>query len=213
MIKPEIPVNQEARTGLSMGEHTAITAKEWGITREDQDELTFKSHQNLAAAWESGWQDDLVTPYIGVDIDGNMRADTTMEKLAKLKPVFGGKDGTMTAANSTPLSRWRQRRAALNRRVGDLSVASRRAPVSLTPRPQLLTTSSSRRACCSRRFTPCRVCLSATSLTLQDFDFYEIHEAFAAQALRDAEGLGRPDVLQEPPRPRQAARIDRSLQS
>ena len=104
MIKPEIPVNREARTGLSMGDHTAITAKEWDITREDQDELTFESHQKLAAACESGWQDDLYHPYLGVEIDGNLRADTTMEKLAKLKPVFGGKEGTMTAANSTPLS-------------------------------------------------------------------------------------------------------------
>jgi acetyl-CoA C-acetyltransferase len=182
MIKPEIPVNQEARTGLSMGEHTAITAKEWGITREDQDELTFNSHKNLAASWEAGWQDDLVTPYIGVDVDGNMRADTSIEKLAKLKPVFGGKDGTMTAANSTPLSdgasavllsteEWATERGLTPRaRFVDAETAAvdyivkqeglLLAPVYAVPR-----------------------LLARNNISLQDFDFYEIHEAFAAQVL------------------------------
>ena len=182
MVKPEIPANREARTGLSMGDHTAITAKEWGITREDQDQLAFESHQKLAAAWESGWQDDLVTPYLGVEIDGNLRADTSMEKLAKLKPAFGGKEGTMTAANSTPLSdgasavlmgteEW----AAENglkplARFADAETAAvdyivkqeglLLAPVYAVPR-----------------------LLARNGLALQDFDFYEIHEAFAAQTL------------------------------
>ncbi len=182
MIKPEIPVNREARTGLSMGEHTAITAKEWDIKREDQDELTFHSHKNLAAAWEEGWQDDLVTPYLGVEIDGNLRGDTTMEKLAKLKPVFGGKDGTMTAANSTPLSdgasavllgteEWAKEHGLTPRaRFVDAETAAvdyivkqeglLLAPVYAVPRM-----------------------LERNGLTLQDFDFYEIHEAFAAQTL------------------------------
>jgi acetyl-CoA C-acetyltransferase len=182
MVKPEIPVNQEARTGLSMGEHTAITAREWNISREDQDELTFNSHQNLAAAWEAGWQDDMVTPYLGVEIDGNLRADTSMEKLAKLKPVFGGKDGTMTAANSTPLSdgasavllateQWATERGLTPRaRFVDAETAAvdyivkqeglLLAPVYAVPR-----------------------LLARNGLTLQDFDFYEIHEAFAAQVL------------------------------
>jgi acetyl-CoA C-acetyltransferase len=182
MIKPEIPVNQEARTGLSMGEHTAITAKEWNITREDQDELTFHSHQNLAKAWDEGWQDDMVTPYLGVEIDGNLRADTSLEKLAKLKPVFGGKDGTMTAANSTPLSdgasavllgteEWaKERGLPLRAKFVDAETAAvdyivkqeglLLAPVYAVPR-----------------------LLERNKLTLQDFDFYEIHEAFAAQTL------------------------------
>jgi acetyl-CoA C-acetyltransferase len=182
MIKPEIPVNQEARTGLSMGEHTAITAKEWNITREDQDELTYHSHQNLAKAWDEGWQDDMVTPYLGVEIDGNLRADTSLEKLAKLKPVFGGKDGTMTAANSTPLSdgasavllgteEWaKERGLPLRARFVDAETAAvdyivkqeglLLAPVYAVPR-----------------------LLERNKLTLQDFDFYEIHEAFAAQTL------------------------------
>lgn len=182
MIKPKIPVNQEARTGLSMGEHTAITAKEWEITREDQDQLTYESHQKLAAAWDSGWQDDLVTPYLGVEIDGNLRADTSLEKLAKLKPVFGGKDGTMTAANSTPLSdgasavlmgteEWAKENGLKPlARFADAETAAvdyivkqeglLLAPVYAVPR-----------------------LLARNGLTLQDFDFYEIHEAFAAQTL------------------------------
>jgi acetyl-CoA C-acetyltransferase len=100
----DIPQNGEPRTGLSMGEHAAITAKEWGITREVQDELTVASHQHLAAAYERGFFDDLMTPFAGLERDGNLRPDSSLEKLAKLKPVFGGPDGTMTAGNSTPLS-------------------------------------------------------------------------------------------------------------
>lgn len=182
MIKPNIPVNEEARTGLSMGAHTAITASEWNLAREDQDELAYNSHKNLAAAWDAGWQDDLVTPYLGVEIDGNLRADTTLEKLASLKPVFGGKEGTMTAANSTPLSdgasavllsteEWATERGLTPRaRFVDAETAAvdyivkqeglLLAPVYAVPR-----------------------LLERNGLKLQDFDFYEIHEAFAAQTL------------------------------
>ncbi len=182
MIKPEIPANREARTGLSMGDHTAITAKEWNITREDQDQLAYESHQKLAAAWDAGWQDDLVSPYLGVEIDGNLRPDTSLEKLASLKPAFGGKDGTMTAANSTPLSDgasavllasedWAKERGLTPRaRFVDAETAAidyivkqeglLLAPVYAVPR-----------------------LLERNGLKLQDFDFYEIHEAFAAQTL------------------------------
>ena len=95
----------EPRTGLSMGEHAAITAREWGVSREAQDELTVASHQHLAAAYERGFFDDLVTPFLGLTRDQNLRPDSTVEKLAGLKPVFGrGEGATMTAANSTPLT-------------------------------------------------------------------------------------------------------------
>src|SRR6201999_1967239 len=103
-LVPEIPRNAEPRTGLSMGEHTAIMATEWGIGREEQDELAVASLHHLAAAYDSGWMDDLVTPFLGLERDQNLRPDSSVEKLARLKPVFGGEDGTMTAGNSTPLS-------------------------------------------------------------------------------------------------------------
>ncbi|MBI4897555.1 MAG: acetyl-CoA C-acetyltransferase [Actinobacteria bacterium] len=182
MVKPEIPVNQEARTGLSMGAHTAITAKEWGITREAQDELTFNSHKNLAAAYERGWQDDLITPYLGVEVDGNMRADTTIEKLAKLKPVFGGKEGTMTAANSTPLSDGAS--AVL------LSTEEWATERGLTPRARFVDAETAavdyivkqEGLLLAPAYAVPRL-LKRNNLALQDFDFYEIHEAFAAQVL------------------------------
>ena len=183
MIKPEIPVNREARTGLSMGEHTAITATEWNITREDQDELTYNSHKNLAAAWESGWQDDLVTPYLGVEIDGNLRADTTMEKLAKLKPVFGDREtGTMTAANSTPLSDGASavlmgtEEYANEKGIKPLArfVDAETAAVDYIVKQEGLLLAPV--------YAVPRL-LERNKLKLQDFDFYEIHEAFAAQTL------------------------------
>src|SRR3954471_6066315 len=104
-LAPSAPRNVEPRTGLSMGEHMAITAKAWGISREAQDEVTLRSHQRLAAAYENGFFDDLVTPYLGVSRDTNLRPDTSLEKLASLIPVFGkGEGATMTAGNSTPLT-------------------------------------------------------------------------------------------------------------
>src|ERR1700758_4217988 len=102
----EIPVNSEPRTGLSMGEHQAITAKRMGIKRVDQDELAAASHRNMAAAYDRGFFDDLVPPFLGLYRDNNLRSDSSTEKLAKLRPVFGVKagDATMTAGNSTPLT-------------------------------------------------------------------------------------------------------------
>src|SRR3954451_10288941 len=105
MFVPEAPRNAEPRTGLSMGEHQAITAERWGISREAQDELAVRSHHNLAAAYERGFFDDLVTPFLSLARDNNLRPDSSVEKLATLQPVFGkGEDATMTAGNSTPLT-------------------------------------------------------------------------------------------------------------
>lgn len=106
-LAPQAPGVNEPRTGLSMGEHMAITADAWGITRQEQDELAVASHRNLAEAYEQGFFDDLVTPFQGVSRDNNMRADSSLEKLGKLSPVFGkdlGERATMTAANSTALT-------------------------------------------------------------------------------------------------------------
>ncbi len=178
-LVPDIPRNAEPRTGLSMGEHQALTTERMGIPREAQDELTVASHQGLAAAYERGFFDDLVTPYLGLERDQNLRPDSSTDKLGKLKPVFGD---TMTAANSTPLSdgaavvllatdEWAKQRnlpvlahltyaetAAVDYIHGEDGLLM--APVDAVPR-----------------------LLERAGLTLQDFDLYEIHEAFAAQVL------------------------------
>src|SRR4051812_30460269 len=100
-FRPEIPRNAEPRTGMSMGEHAAVTAAQWEITRAAQDELALDSHHKLAAAYDDGFFDDLLTPYLGLTRDANLRPDTNLDKLAALKPIFGE---TMTAGNSTPLT-------------------------------------------------------------------------------------------------------------
>jgi acetyl-CoA C-acetyltransferase len=193
-IVPDIPRNAEPRTGMSMGEHAAVTAKEWNITREAQDELAAASHNNMAAAYDRGFFDDLVTPYAGLERDQNLRPGSDPEKLAKLKPVFGD---TMTAANSTPLTdgaavvllasdEWAKERslpvlahithvqaAAVDYVNGEDGLLM--APVYAVPK-----------------------LLERAGLTLQDFDFYEIHEAFASQVLAtlaawEKNGLGAID--------------------
>jgi acetyl-CoA C-acetyltransferase len=181
-IVPEIPRNAEPRTGLSMGEHTAIMAREWGITREEQDELAAASHRSLASAYERGFEDDLVTPYLGNERDQNLRPDSTPEKLAKLKPVFGGEDGTMTAGNSTPLSdgaaavlvtsqEWAKEHG--HEPQAYFVDAETAAVDHVTKREGLLMAPA---------FAVPRL-LARNGLRLQDFDHYEIHEAFAAQVL------------------------------
>jgi acetyl-CoA C-acetyltransferase len=180
-IVPVIPRNAEPRTGLSMGEHAAITAKELGVSRLEQDEIAAASHRRLAKAYDDGFFDDLVTPYLGLEKDQNMRPDSTPEKLAKLEPVFGkGEDATMTAGNSTPLTdgaatvllasdEWAaQRNLPVLAHLVDSEAGAvdyvhgedglLMAPVYAVPR-----------------------LLDRLGLTLQDFDFYEIHEAFASQ--------------------------------
>ena len=126
-LVPSIPVNSEPRTGLSMGEHQAITTHEWGITREAQDELAAASHRNLAAAYDRGFMDDLITPFLGLSRDQNLRADSSVEKLAKLGPAFGkslGDEATMTAGNSTPLTDGASTVLLGSRRVGGRAQAA-----------------------------------------------------------------------------------------
>jgi acetyl-CoA C-acetyltransferase len=180
----EIPTNGEPRTGMSMGEHAAVTAKEMGIKRVDQDELAAASHRNMAAAYDRGFYDDLVTPFLGLYRDDNLRPNSSAEKLATLRPVFGVKagDATMTAGNSTPLTDgasvallasedWAQAHslpvlayfvdaetAAVDYVNGDDGLLM--APTYAVPR-----------------------LLARNGLSLQDFDFYEIHEAFASVVL------------------------------
>jgi acetyl-CoA C-acetyltransferase len=181
-IVPAIPRNEEPRTGLSMGEHCAIMATEWGIGREEQDELAVKSHKNLGAAYDRGFFEDLMTPYIGLERDQNLRPDSNPEKLAKLKPVFGGPEGTMTAANSTPLSDGASAVLLASEewaKEHDLPIlayiteAQTAAVDHVHKREGLLMAPA---------YAMPRM-LDRAGLKLQDFHYYEIHEAFAAQVL------------------------------
>jgi acetyl-CoA C-acetyltransferase len=183
-IFPQIPANVEPRTGLTMGQHCELMAKHWNISREAQDCLTYDSHQNLIRAYENNFFSDLISPFMGVERDGIMR-NTPMQKLAQLKPVFDRQTGTLTAANSTTLTdgaaavllaseEWAHKRnlpvlayltfsevAAVDfYSEGDQSEGLLMAPAYAVPK-----------------------LLQRADLNLQDFDFYEIHEAFAAQVL------------------------------
>ncbi|MEN5030078.1 acetyl-CoA C-acetyltransferase [Pseudomonas sp. Ps21-P2] len=182
-LKPELPRNGEPRTGLSMGQHCELMAQTWGIPREAQDQLALESHQKMAAAYAEGWQDDLLTPFLGLTRDNNLRTDASLEKLASLKPAYErSAKGTLTAGNSTPLTdgaslvllaseEWARERglpilaywrdgeaAAVDFVRGNEGLLM--APVYAVPR-----------------------LLARNGLTLQDFDYYKIHEAFAAQVL------------------------------
>lgn len=185
MLTPSVPSVNERRTGMSMGEHTELMVKQWGITQAQQDELALASHKNAARAYEEGFYDDLVTPFAGLKRDNNLRADTTLEKLGKLKPAFdktSGK-GTLTAGNSTPLTdgaaavllsseEWAQ---AHGHEVQAYFVDAESAAVDFfgeNPEGLLM----------APVYAVPRM-LERNGLTLQDFDYYEIHEAFAGQVL------------------------------
>ena len=187
LVKPAIPRNGEPRTGYSMGEHAELMAREWSIPREEQDQLALTSHTNLARAYKEGFFADLMTPYKGVSKDNNLREGITIDKLRSLKPCFDKKvapgQGTLTPANSTPLTdgasavllgseEWaKARNLPVQAYITHSEVAAvdffgpakeglLMAPAYAVPRM-----------------------LARAGLTLQDFDFYEIHEAFAAQVL------------------------------
>jgi len=181
-IVPQIPQNAEPRTGLSMGAHAAIMAKDWGVTREEQDELAVASHRNLAAAYDTGFLDDLVTPFLGLERDQNLRPDTSVEKLAKLKPVFGGEEGTMTAGNSTPLSDG----ASAVLLAGEEWANAHGLPVQayiVDAQTAAVDHVHAREGLLMAPTYAVPRLLERNNLSLQDFDFYEIHEAFASQVL------------------------------
>ena len=182
-LKPSFPGVAEPRTGKSMGDHCEMMAKEWHISREDQDRFAWESHQKAAAAYERGFFDELVVPFRGLKRDGILRPDTTVEKMASLKPAFdrSSGNGTLTAANSTPLSdgaaavllgteEWA---AARGLKIQATFVDAEVAAVDFVKGEGLLMAPT---IAVSRL-------LERNKLSLQDFDFYEIHEAFAAQVL------------------------------
>jgi acetyl-CoA C-acetyltransferase len=185
-LKPSTPGVTEARTGLSMGEHCELMAKEWKIGRREQDELAAESHRKAAAAWKAGFYADLVAPFGGLAADNNVRADSSVEKLATLKPAFDrSPSGTLTAGNSTPLTDG----ASCVLLASEDWARSRGLPVQA-----YLTRSAVAAVDFAGIAGPPEGLLMAPTyavpemldragITLQDFDIYEIHEAFAAQVL------------------------------
>jgi acetyl-CoA C-acetyltransferase len=181
-LTPQPPRNAEPRTGLSMGQHCERMAKAWEIPRQAQDELTLESHQKAAQAWDESFFDDLVIPHAGVLRDNIIRPDTSSDKLSSLKPAFDKKGGTLTAGNSTTLSDgsaavllasedWAK---AHNLPIMGYLVGGKTAAVDHVDAEQGLLMAPT---------VAVSNLLTDLNLNLQDFDFYEIHEAFAAQVL------------------------------
>lgn len=181
-LKPLPPTNAEPRTGLSMGAHCERMAREWHISREDQDRLALTSHLNAATAYNSGFFDELVVPWSGVSRDNNLRADSSLEKLASLRPAFSNRaDATLTAGNSTPLTDG----AAAVLLASEEWAAKHQLPVQaylVTGRASAVDFVHDEGLLMAPTVAVAEM-LQRTGLTLQDFDFYEIHEAFAAQVL------------------------------
>jgi acetyl-CoA C-acetyltransferase len=189
-LRPVLPRNGEPRTGLSMGEHAQLMARQWGISRQAQDELALQSHLKLAQAYDSGFFNDLMTPYQGLREDNNLRRGLTLEQLAKLRPAFdrpvAAGEGTLTAGNSTPLTDgasavllasegWAADRGLPV--LAYLSFSEVAAVDFFHPDP------AQREGLLMAPAYAVPRMLQRAGLTLQDFDFYEIHEAFAAQVL------------------------------
>lgn len=181
-LVPVAPGIDEPRSGLSMGGHTEITAQYYGISRQEQDAFALSSHQKMSKAYDEGFFNDMLTPYLGLTRDNNLRKDTSMEKLSKLKPAFNKENGTLTAGNSTPFTdgascvllaseEWARDHNLpvlayiTHAEIAAIEYVKNRHNLLLAP------------VYASTRM------LKKAGVSLQDFDFYEIHEAFAAQVL------------------------------
>jgi len=180
-FKPVLPAVVEPRTGLSMGQSTEVMAKKWQISRQDQDQLAYESHMKAATAWGAGFYDDLVVEFLGLKVDNNMRRDTTLEKLAKLRPSFDA-NGTLTAGNSTPLTDG----ASAVLLASEEWASKHNLPVLAYLRygkAWAVDFATGKEGLLMAPAYSVPAMLKDAGLTLQDFDYYEIHEAFAAQVL------------------------------
>lgn len=185
-LKPNLPRNGEPRTGLSMGGHTELTAKRWDIKREDQDQMAYDSHQNLAKAYDSGFMDDLITPFKGLDKDNILRPQTSKEKLASLGPAFDRNGGSLSAGNSSALTdgasavllaseEWAKEKG--------LPVLAYITDYETSAVDFIGKDSDYKEELLLAPAYAVPKMLARNNMALQDFDFYEIHEAFAAQVL------------------------------
>mgnify|MGYP001592723298 FL=1 len=193
----DAPKNGEPRTGLSMGDHQAITALEWGIPREAQDELAASSHQKMAKAYEEGFFDDLITPFMGLDKDNNLRPDSSVEKLAKLKPAFGkGETATMTAGNSTPLTDGASVVLLASEEWAKANGHEVLAYLTFTETAAVDFVNKKEGLLMAPAYAVPRM-LARAGIKLQDFDYYEIHEAFASQVLSTLKAWEDPKFCKE----------------
>lgn len=210
-FKPILPGVIEPRTGLSMGQSTELMAKTWKVTRTEQDELAAASHVHAAAAWSAGFHDDLVVPYEGLTQDNNVRPDSSVEKLARLRPAFDFTGaGTLTAGNSTPLTDG----SAAVLLASEEWAASRGLPVQAYlsyGKTWAVDFASGKEGLLMAPAHAVSAMLQDAGLALQDFDYYEIHEAFAAQVIATLKAWESPDYCRERlGRDRPLGAIDRS---
>lgn len=209
-FKPVLPAVVEPRTGLSMGQSTELMAKRWKIAREDQDKLAYESHTKAAAAWRDGFYNDLVIDYAGLKIDNNIRQDTSLEKLGKLRPAYDPDSGSLTAGNSTPLTDG----ASAVLLASEEWAAKRNLPVLAYLRygkAWAVDYVSGKEGLLMAPVYAVPAMLQDAGLTLQDFDYYEIHEAFAAQVLCTLKAWESPEYCREVlGLPAPLGRIDRS---
>lgn len=184
-IKDFIPIpykGKEPETGLVMGEHTEITAKYYGITREDQDQLALLSHLNMAKAYDEGFYKDMITPYLGISVDNNLRRDTTFEKLSKLRPAFDKQNGTLTAGNSTPFT---DGASAVLLASEDWAIKNNLPILAYVTQAEIagIEYVKNQHNLLLAPVVAADRMLKRANMRLEEFDYYEIHEAFAAQVL------------------------------
>jgi acetyl-CoA C-acetyltransferase len=195
-FKPVLPAVVEPRTGLSMGQSTELMAKRWKISRQDQDQLAYESHMKASTAWRDGFYNDLVVEFAGLKIDNNIRQDTTPEKLAKLRPTFDPRDGTLTAGNSTPLTDG----ASALLLASEEWAAKRNLPVLAYlsfGKAWAVDYASGNEGLLMAPAHAVPAMLQDAGLSLQDFDYYEIHEAFAAQVLCTLKAWESPEYCRD----------------
>lgn len=195
-LAPLVPQNEESQTGLSMGGHTEITAKYYKISREEQDQFALNSHLKMAKAYDEGFFDDMITPYNGLEKDNNLRKDSTIEKLAKLKPAFDKVNGTLTAGNSTPLSDGASCILLASEEWANEQGLPILAYITFAEIAAIEYVKKQQNLLLAPLFAGSRM-LEKAGLNFQDFDYYEIHEAFAAQTLATLKIWGSPELSAE----------------
>jgi len=195
-LAPLVPQNEESQTGLSMGGHTEITAKYYKISREDQDQFALNSHLKMAKAYDEGFFDDMITPFNGLEKDNNLRRDSTIEKLAKLKPAFDKINGTLTAGNSTPLTDGASCVLLASEEWAKENGLPILAYITFAEIAAIEYVKKQQNLLLAPLFAASRM-LEKAGLNLQDFDYYEIHEAFAAQTLATLKIWESPELSAE----------------